>query len=59
MPASKVRKKARTRIAADRKRLRDQDIPCPDACCTADAPGVAVMVPPLAPVGVKATPDRP
>lgn len=61
MPASKVRKKARTRTAADRKRLRDQDRPCPeDACCTPDAPDVAVMMPLLAPVVVKGgAPDRP
>lgn len=59
MPASKVRKKARTRIAADRKRLRDQDRPCPDACCAPDAPDVAVRMPLLAPVIVKGAPDRP
>lgn len=33
MPASKVRKKAKARIAADRKRLREQDSNCADPCC--------------------------
>ncbi|WP_458113845.1 hypothetical protein M1D88_07100 [Arthrobacter sp. R1-13] len=39
MPASKVRKKAKAKIAADRKRLREQDSSCADSCC-----GSAAMV---------------
>lgn len=33
MPASKVPKKAKARIAADRKRRREQDSNCADPCC--------------------------
>jgi hypothetical protein len=40
MPASKVRKKAKNRIAAERKRLHEQDRRCADSCCGRDAPVV-------------------
>lgn len=40
MPASKVRKKAKARIAADRKRRREQDSNCADPCCGRSTTGV-------------------
>lgn len=41
MPASKVRNKAKKKIAADRKRLREQDSSCADPCCPPNAEALA------------------
>jgi hypothetical protein len=41
MPASKVRNKAKKKIDADRKRLREGDSPCGDSCCPRDAAALA------------------
>jgi hypothetical protein len=45
MPASKVRNKAKKRIAAERKRLREQDSPCADSCCPRDVAALAARMP--------------
>jgi hypothetical protein len=45
MPASKVRNKAKKRIAAERKRLREQDSTCGDSCCPRDAAALAAKRP--------------
>jgi hypothetical protein len=55
MPASKVRKKAKNKIASDRKRTRELDSRCADTCC---GPEVAVRTPLPAPVVAKGAPDR-
>jgi hypothetical protein len=58
MPASKVRNKAKKRIAADRKRLREQNSPCADSCCPPDAAVPAARAP-RPEINGPDTPDRP
>jgi len=57
MPASKVRNKAKKRIAADRKRLREQDSPCADSCCPGKAADIAAVMPRPAQAKVPRTAD--
>jgi hypothetical protein len=59
VPASKVRSKAKKRIATDRKRLREQDSPCADSCCPGNAPDIAASIPRYPPLSVPVSKDRP
>jgi hypothetical protein len=59
MPASKVRKKAKKTIAADRKRLREQDSDCADSCCPGKAADIAAGMPRLAQARLPGAADRP
>jgi hypothetical protein len=59
MPASKVRKKAKTKIAADRKRLREQESNCADTCCSSSRSAPVITVGPRpAKSGVPDSPER-
>jgi len=51
MPASKVRKKAKDRVAAEKKRLREIDRSCMDACCPRETDARAAGDPPQANAG--------
>jgi hypothetical protein len=59
MPTSKVRNKEKKKIAADRKRLHEQDSPCADSCCPGKAADIAAGMPRLAQARVPGTADRP
>lgn len=58
MPASKVRKKAKTKVAADRRRLREQDESCADSCCSRDTQEVGAGALRLMSSVAKGTPDQ-
>jgi hypothetical protein len=45
MPASKVRRTAKARIPAGRKRIREQDSSCAGPCCPREASGIGSSKP--------------
>jgi hypothetical protein len=59
MPASKVRRKAKTKVAAERKRLREQDRSCADSCCPGEGSDIAASKPMTGQISVPSGQDQP